>query len=60
MVVTQRKFMRLWMDWVIRFAFLLTSGQVQDSRVAQILLDSLDISDSNVMVDKAYGTAELR
>ncbi|AKP63585.1 transposase [Levilactobacillus koreensis] len=40
--------------------FLLTGGQVHDSRAAKTLLESLDLSDSNVIADKAYGTTELR
>ncbi|BDZ30277.1 hypothetical protein MH1LPH_07430 [Lactiplantibacillus brownii] len=39
---------------------LLTGGQVHDSRAAQTLLASLDISESNVIAYKAYGTAKLR
>jgi len=40
--------------------FLLTGGQVHDSRVACQLLESIDISQSNIIADKAYGTAEIR
>ncbi|AKP64325.1 hypothetical protein ABN16_04495 [Levilactobacillus koreensis] len=40
--------------------FLLTGGQVHDSRAAKTLLESLDLSDSNVIADKAYGTTDLR
>lgn len=40
--------------------FLLTSGQIHDSRVAHRLLETIDVSHSNVITDMAYGTAELR
>lgn len=40
--------------------FLLTGGQVHDSRVACQLLKIIDISQSNIIADKAYGTAEIR
>lgn len=40
--------------------FLLTGGQVHDSRAAHQLLKSINLSQSNVIADKAYGTAEIR
>ena len=40
--------------------FLLTGGQVHDSQVACRLLSSLDIFQSNIIADKAYGTTEIR
>ena len=36
--------------------FLLTSGNVHDSTVAVDLLSRLDLSKSNILADKAYGT----
>lgn len=40
--------------------FRLTGGQVHDSQVASELLEGFDISQSNIIADKAYGTAKLR
>ncbi|ASD33466.1 IS5/IS1182 family transposase [Lactiplantibacillus plantarum] len=40
--------------------FILTGGQVHDSQVASELLEGFDISQSNIIADKAYGTAKLR
>ena len=37
----------------------LTSGNIHDSTVAIDLLSHLDISDSNILADKAYGTNEI-
>lgn len=39
--------------------FLLTSGNVHDSTVAVELLSRLDLTDSNVLADKAYGTNQI-
>lgn len=39
--------------------FRLTGGQVHDSQVASELLEGFDISQSNIIADKAYGTAKL-
>ena len=39
--------------------FLITSGNVHDSKVAVELLSRLDLSDSNVLADKAYGTNQI-
>lgn len=38
----------------------LTSGDVHDSKVAQILLEPIDISESTVLADKAYGAYSFR
>lgn len=40
--------------------FRLTGGQVHDSQVASELLEGFNISQSNIIADKAYGTAKLR
>lgn len=40
--------------------FRLTGGQVHDSQVASELLEGFDISQSNIIADKAYGTEKLR
>ena len=39
--------------------FPLTSGNIHDSTVAVDLLLRLDLSDNNVLADKAYGTSEI-
>ena len=39
--------------------FQLTSGNVHDSTVAVDVLSHLDISDSTILADKAYGTSEI-
>ena len=39
--------------------FLLTAGDVNDSTVAAELLSRRDLSESNVLGDKAYGTAQI-
>ncbi len=39
--------------------FLLTAGNVHDSTVAVELLSRLDLSESNVLADKAYGTNQI-
>lgn len=39
--------------------FLLTSGNVHDSKVAVELLSRLDLSNSNILADKAYGSAQI-
>ncbi len=39
--------------------FMLTAGNVNDSVVAVELLSTIDISNSNVLADKAYGTNEI-
>ncbi|KIO95099.1 Mobile element protein [Levilactobacillus brevis] len=38
--------------------FRLTGGQVHDSQVASELLEGFDISQSNIIADKAYGHRE--
>lgn len=40
--------------------FLLTGGQVHDSKVAVDVLSEIDISGSNILGDKAYGTEKIR
>ncbi len=40
--------------------FLLSGGQVHDSKIAVDVLSSIDISDSNILGDKAYGTEKIR
>lgn len=40
--------------------FILTGGEVHDSKQAIPLLSTLDITDSNVLADRAYGTSEIR
>lgn len=58
-------------DWTIKihvlvdglgnpFWFRLTGGQVHDSQVASELLEDFDISQSNIIADKAYGTTKIR
>ena len=39
---------------------LFTGGNIFDSKVAVDLLSDLDISNSTVLADKAYGTSEIR
>lgn len=38
---------------------MLTAGNVEDFDVAVELLSRIDISDSNVLADKAYGTSKI-
>lgn len=40
--------------------FLLSGGQVHDSKVAIPMLSELRINDSNILADRAYGTKEIR
>jgi len=40
--------------------FLLTGGQVHDSIAAPELLETVDLANVNVIVDKAYGAEKLR
>lgn len=40
--------------------FLLSGGQVHDSKMAADILSRLDILESNIIADKAYGTSEVR
>ena len=40
--------------------FLLSGGQIHDSKIAIDVLSELDISGSNILADKAYGTFEIR
>ena len=40
--------------------FILTGGQVHDSRAAEPLLRQLALAGVNLIADKAYGTKELR
>jgi len=40
--------------------FILTGGQVHDSRAAIDLLSGVDIAGSNILADKAYGAKEIR
>ena len=40
--------------------FLLSGGQIHDAKVAVELLSGVDISGSNVLADKAYGTTKIR
>lgn len=40
--------------------FQLSSGNIHDSTVAIDVLSHLDISNSNILADKAYGTKEIR
>ena len=39
---------------------MLTGGQVHDSKAAVDVLSEIDISGSNILGDKAYGTEEIR
>ncbi|MBS0956384.1 transposase [Lactiplantibacillus plantarum] len=39
---------------------LLTGGQIHESRVACQPLKSIEISQSNIIADKAYGTMKIR
>ena len=39
---------------------MLSGGETSDSDVAVDLLSYIDISGSNILADKAYGTAEIR
>ena len=39
--------------------FLLTAGNVNDSTVAVELLSRLELSESNILADKAYGTNQI-
>ena len=39
--------------------FMITPGNVNDSQVAVSLLSRLDISESNILADKAYGTNQI-
>ena len=40
--------------------FILSKGEASDSDIAVDLLSDIDISGSNILADKAYGTAEIR
>ena len=40
--------------------FILSKGETSDSDIAVDLLSDIDISGSNILADKAYGTAEIR
>lgn len=40
--------------------FLLSGGQVHDSKIAVDVLSGIDISGSNILGDKAYGTEKIR
>ena len=40
--------------------FLLSGGQVHDSKMAIPLLQKVDIAHSNILADRAYGSAEIR
>lgn len=40
--------------------FLLSGGQVHDSKIAIDVLSGIDISGSNILGDKAYGTEKIR
>lgn len=40
-------------------SFLLSEGQVHDSKVAVELLSTQNISGSNILADRAYGTNEI-
>lgn len=40
--------------------FILSGGQVHDSRAAIPLLSELTINESNILADRAYGTKEIR
>ena len=39
---------------------MLTGGQVHDSKAAVDVLSEIDISGSNILGDKAYGTEKIR
>ena len=39
--------------------FQLNGGNIHDSRVAVDVLSHLDISDSTILADRAYGTHEI-
>ena len=39
---------------------MLSKGEISDSSVAVDLLSDINISESNILADKAYGTAEIR
>ena len=39
--------------------FRLTGGHIHDSKVAVDLLSTIDISESTILADKAYGTREI-
>ena len=40
--------------------FMLTGGQVNDCKAVIPLLSDLEIKDSNILADHAYGTQEIR
>lgn len=40
--------------------FILTGGQVHDCKVAIPLLSEVEINESNILADRAYGTDEIR
>ena len=40
--------------------FILTGGEVHDSKQAIPLLSTLDICNSNILADRAYGTRDIR
>ena len=40
--------------------FMLTGGHVHDSKSAVDILSGIDISGSNILANKAYGTLEIR
>ena len=39
---------------------MLTGGQIHDSKAAVDVLSEIDISGSNILGDKAYGTEKIR
>ena len=41
-------------------SFLLSGGQVHDSKMAIPLLETTNIAGSNVIADRAYGTRKIR
>ena len=41
-------------------SFLLSGGQIHDSKIALSLLETIDIHGSRIMADRAYGCEEIR
>lgn len=40
--------------------FILSGGQLHDSKVTISLLSEIEISESNILADQAYGTDQIR
>ena len=41
-------------------SFLLSGGQIHDSKIALSLLETIDIHGSRIIADRAYGCEEIR